>query len=634
MKNDNNIEKPIISIITDYLKAKETDFALMINGAWGCGKTYFLKNSLKLAIEEIDCPKQNKKCVNKKYQQIYVSLYGLSSTEEIKERIFYAINPKYKWIDLVSRKAISATEAIPFVGVGIKNLFTLNKKEKNSIIEAVSNYDNKVLIFDDLERIDKNKIDIQSVLGFINFLAEHNHCKIIVVANDGDLDEDYKQFKEKTIRFSYTYSSEKGEIFDNICEKYNDDYKQFLKEQKQFLLEILNAGKCENIRSLIFITDVFQKIFEKTKGEFSEKINRDLLLPFTIISIEAKNGKTKENLKGCLIPINNLSYSSLPTNNDLDEEKNDPKEKEEILLRNKYVRFRKYNAILFYDILFDLVYEGYIQDYRLENIIESIRKEYIAKEGTEESKLVKQIIDWTQIPDEDFENVIKTIKEKVSSGKFDAIDLLKIYEAFIHIDAMKINDFTLTDNDTETFKTAIDNAMRFKQYLPFFETEAPIWVNYDAPVSAIDAEEIKKSAEAEYNSLRQYALSINNKHQKEDYQAQINVILAFIKNNETERFREFLSDQNNKFLFLDIPPKDLISAIIAANAKTKQIFLLGLELLFPKHVTIASIKEVEFLTEIKKELDNYLNKQNKRMPSLANLIFAQNYINNIIKKYQ
>ena len=317
MKNDNNIEKPIISIITDYLKAKETDFALMINGAWGSGKTYFIKNTLASKIEKIACP--NKK--NQKYKQIYVSLYGVSSIEEIRDKIFYGINPKLKWIDSISSRLISATEAIPNAGKIIKYSLSLDKNEKSSIIKKITKYDDKVLVFDDLERIDFKSLDIQSVLWFINFLAEHNHCKIIVVANDGDLDEEYKQFKEKTIRFSYTYCPEKEEIFDNICEKYNDDYKQFLKEQKQFILEILNAGKCENIRTLIFITDVFQKIFEKTKGEFSEKINRDLLLPFTIISIEAKNGKTKENLKGCLIPINNLSYSSLPTNNDLDEEK-------------------------------------------------------------------------------------------------------------------------------------------------------------------------------------------------------------------------------------------------------------------------------------------------------------------------
>ncbi len=625
MKNDNNIEKPIISIITDYLKAKETDFALMINGAWGCGKTYFIKNTLESKIEEIPCP--NKK--NQKYKQIYVSLYGVSSIDEIRDRIFYEINPNLKWIDSISRRLISAAEAIPNGGNIVKDLLTTDKNEKSSIIKKITKYYDKVLVFDDLERIDFKSLDLQSVLGFINFLAEHNHCKIIVVANDGDLDEDYKQFKEKTIRFSYTYCPEKGEIYDSICEKYNDDYKQFLKGQKQFILEILNAGKCENLRTLIFITDVFQKIFEKAKGNFSDKINKDLLLPFTIISIEAKNGKTKEDLKGCLIPINSLSHSSLLTNKNSDEEKIDTKEKEDNLLRRKYVRFRKYKGILFYDILFDLVYDGYISDDRLENIIESTRKEYVAKEGTEESKLVKRIIDWTQIPDEEFDNVINTIKDKVSAGKFDVSDLLKIYAAFIYIDVMKINDFTLSDEDTETFKSAIDENMRFKQYLPFFETKAPIWVNYGAPVSGVDAEETKISAEAEakYNSLRQYALSINNKHQKEDYQAQIYTILSFIKNDETERFRDFISDQNNKFIFLDIPPKDLISAIISANVKTKQIFLLGLELLFPKHVPIVSKKELDYLTAIKKELDNYLKKQTIRKNSLTNLYFAQNYIN-------
>lgn len=627
MKNDNNIEKPIISIITDYLKAKETDFALMINGAWGCGKTYFIKNTLESKIEEIPCP--NKK--NQKYKQIYVSLYGVSSIDEIRDRIFYEINPNLKWIDSISRRLISAAEAIPNGGNIVKDLLTTDKNEKSSIIKKITKYYDKVLVFDDLERIDFKSLDLQSVLGFINFLAEHNHCKIIVVANDGDLDKEYKQFKEKTIRFSYTYCPEKGEIYDDVCEKYNNDYKQFLKEQKQSILEILNAGKCENLRTLIFITDVFQKIFEKAKGNFSDKINKDLLLPFTIISIEAKNGKTKEDLKGCLIPINSLSHSSLLTNKNSDEEKIDTKEKEDNLLRRKYVRFRKYKGILFYDILFDLVYDGYISDDRLENIIESTRKEYVAKEGTEESKLVKRIIDWTQIPDEEFDNVINTIKDKVSAGKFDVSDLLKIYAAFIYIDVMKINDFTLSDEDTETFKSAIDENMRFKQYLPFFETKAPIWGNYGAPFSGVDAEETKISAEAEakYNSLRQYALSINNKHQKEDYQAQIYTILSFIKNDETERFRDFISDQNNKFIFLDIPPKDLISAIISANAKTKQIFLLGLELLFPKNVPIAPQKELDYLTALKNELDNYLNKQTIRKNSLTNLYLARNYINSL-----
>lgn len=34
-------------IVIDYLKVKDTDYALMINGKWGCGKTYYLEHDFK-----------------------------------------------------------------------------------------------------------------------------------------------------------------------------------------------------------------------------------------------------------------------------------------------------------------------------------------------------------------------------------------------------------------------------------------------------------------------------------------------------------------------------------------------------------------------------------------------------------
>lgn len=34
-------------IVIDYLKVKDTDYALMINGKWGCGKTYYLEHGFK-----------------------------------------------------------------------------------------------------------------------------------------------------------------------------------------------------------------------------------------------------------------------------------------------------------------------------------------------------------------------------------------------------------------------------------------------------------------------------------------------------------------------------------------------------------------------------------------------------------
>ena len=48
------MKEKIVSIITDYLNREETDYALMINGVWGSGKTFFIKNTLKKDIEKIN----------------------------------------------------------------------------------------------------------------------------------------------------------------------------------------------------------------------------------------------------------------------------------------------------------------------------------------------------------------------------------------------------------------------------------------------------------------------------------------------------------------------------------------------------------------------------------------------------
>lgn len=44
------------AIISDYLQVKNTDYALMINGKWGCGKTYYLEHDFKDFIEQQEYP--------------------------------------------------------------------------------------------------------------------------------------------------------------------------------------------------------------------------------------------------------------------------------------------------------------------------------------------------------------------------------------------------------------------------------------------------------------------------------------------------------------------------------------------------------------------------------------------------
>ena len=76
----------LVECICDYVRRPYTDYAVMINGEWGSGKTYFWDNKLRSRLESIT--------VNgKKYKTIYMSLYGINSLEEISKKIFIETNP-------------------------------------------------------------------------------------------------------------------------------------------------------------------------------------------------------------------------------------------------------------------------------------------------------------------------------------------------------------------------------------------------------------------------------------------------------------------------------------------------------------------------------------------------------------
>ncbi|MFV0352345.1 MAG: P-loop NTPase fold protein [Oscillospiraceae bacterium] len=72
----------IITIVNDYLTLDIYNYAIMINGGWGSGKTYFIKQVLFPALEE-------KSQIKRK--PIYVSLYGLKSTEEIARLTYSSV---------------------------------------------------------------------------------------------------------------------------------------------------------------------------------------------------------------------------------------------------------------------------------------------------------------------------------------------------------------------------------------------------------------------------------------------------------------------------------------------------------------------------------------------------------------
>jgi hypothetical protein len=133
--------KHVWEYLTCYLGlAHAPGFAVLVSGPWGAGKTYLLKAFLKNQFGEDTA------------NYVYVSLYGLSSIEEIDDALFEAAFPVMT--------GAAAKVAGRVAKAGLKFL----KVEPGdwSIKEFLNKFKAQVYVFDDLERCEA---PINKVLG-------------------------------------------------------------------------------------------------------------------------------------------------------------------------------------------------------------------------------------------------------------------------------------------------------------------------------------------------------------------------------------------------------------------------------------------------------------------------------------
>ena len=619
------MEDALKNIISDYLARQDTDFALMITGEWGKGKTYFVKNELKEFIESTPLPNQeeeNKEEAKETYKQIYVSLYGVSSIEDIKNRIFYSIHPNFKWGGIITDKLVGLIGLIPTVGKAAKELVTLNDEEIEDLRNRFTSYNDKIFFFDDLERVDSRKIDIKSVLGYINSLSEHNHCKIVVVANEEEIEPkvDFQKFKEKTVRFTYKYNPDMSKVFDSICERYNktdeETYKAFLEKHKDFILSIFKAGKCENLRTLIFATDVFQKIFIKSDQEEVMIINKELLLSITIMSIETKKRQNIDQLKKTLQPNDFLSYLDLSGSED--DYKDVQKHSREDNFFVKYKEVIQDFNIQPYDELITLIYDGFLPS-SWSKTLQTISQEIYSKLTTH--KLFNQIINWTLIPEQEFHTVIKNLIQCISFNQYKAGDLLRIYCALVQIDEYKLDGFKLTEDLNALFKNAINKAM---DGLPFCQN-----LYYQLPKYESD----NTQSVITYNELKIYIAKLNLLNKKEANTKIQNNVLDMIKNNKADELKDYISKLDHKTFLQAIDAKEMVKCVTEANSETKLAFRLSIIAVFPDNNSNPSNEDGESLQNLKAALDDYLSKQTTKKVSFVHLFRAQQYLDKIIPIY-
>lgn len=302
-----NLEK----IVQEYLRSDKTDYAILVNGEWGSGKTYFLKSSIIPLIEK------NNKC-------IYISLNGVSRINQIERDIlisYIGLKDQNKIIKYLSSK-------INHISGFLSGAFTQNNlKIDITSINLISLFDfkNVVLVFDDIERI-SGKIELKEILGFINTsFVEHKSVKVILIGNLNETSEaEIKKIKEKLIGrqllFEYSYE----EIFNLVHNKYknNVEFRLTLNKYKDTFISLFQEYGITNLRTIFFYINQLEE-FYKTKKDIDEEVWKRILLFGLITTVEFKKGSFIENEKGKRKALweltNNFLLLDIIRNNNTDE---------------------------------------------------------------------------------------------------------------------------------------------------------------------------------------------------------------------------------------------------------------------------------------------------------------------------
>lgn len=301
----------------EYYCHEENSFgALMFIGEWGCGKTYLIEHELAdrlgegfIVIRISLFGESSIESINRKVQKAYFQEVMLNMGGNVEElvkvvpgvtdkkasQIGEGINKAAGKFEEMSDKlnkskfgrfvhfAAEMAKKIP----GADKVLALNPSECMPIEASIA--DKKViLVFDDLER---STVDEVTVLGCINEYCENKHIKTIIVANEEKILEKnfgqevdanqetsfdktmhtdtavkikYSEIKEKIVVRTIKNIPDYKSIFTEIITDYNtqnEEYKNFLIENKMCLVNVFTSGSIANIRSIKCAIQDFQRVF-------------------------------------------------------------------------------------------------------------------------------------------------------------------------------------------------------------------------------------------------------------------------------------------------------------------------------------------------------------------------------------
>lgn len=509
-------------------------FALLINGKWGSGKTYYWKNHLRPLSPA---------------KTYYVSLFGISTIDEINNSIFvqHLSHNRFPYLDKIATATYFATS----IGAAyIKNEKSLARL-KNKLATAI-NLEGCLICFDDFER---TSVETSILVGFINNFIEHSLCKVVILCDENEIKnkEEYTRLKEKIIGQEIQHAANYRDAMDHFINQYNSDsaYFEFIKGSREEIIKYFSLTKTDNLRLAYQSFHHLQIIFNKLRslGQNSLEIYSDKII-FLLFFYR-------------LIICSTKTHPSL-----IDFAKNFFKHG--IVSREDQTKLPNFSSEYEFKPSYKHISES-IADYIETSILdeEKFKAEYSLGDSSDDEfySNIKHLLDYTSINNDEYNSVISNIISHLLKG--DKILTKNNWLSLIHaFDSIKILlPHEIKDNFIDFFKKSIDLFFANKNSV-FNEEEINIDELWRLNTGA--SEEVHKYLNTKYDEsaknyyMRQASIA-------EDYiRTDFNKFKSFYENTTIESFHLYFKHK----LFSSVDANELCSSLInQGNAALNNFYL-------------------------------------------------------------
>lgn len=414
----------INKIIESYRATDNLDYALLLTGEWGCGKTYYVEHTLSEIVEKSGG------------RILYASLHGIRSYDQIIFRLMLSniaamrglriedIQQEY-WANKVFRVIDSAGGFWDrLISTSLIHWYTTSKKKAYKI-----DRDNTLIVIDDLERAidDETRKEILGRL-YEDYIRRGYHVILIGDETKINKNSSYFECKEKYVRRSINIGDWQANLILEFaklrCARIKLLY-SFIKDNLRLFVE---RQKIVNLRLVSQIIDSVIDIVAKLETPISEE-NARLIFSASAPLVHAYS-------KGLLLTEDISDYACLTELETIRTFYND-KEKRSAL----DVKMQK--ACDFYDrycsevdcqfVLIKSIFRYVLTGYLDKESFNAEMSKLFQKTTSPEGAAFEMLVEYWRLEEEDILESLQQVRSYLEAGKYNFNEILTVYGCFLRI---------------------------------------------------------------------------------------------------------------------------------------------------------------------------------------------------------